>query len=79
MWIIGCDDHPSFQQIGWVDTETGEGSEQQLTHSNGEAETFYRDLQRRGVQARVWIEEIGETVRRSPVSLTQVTGLAARV
>ena len=59
MLIIGCDYHPSFQQIAWVDTETGEGSEQQLTHSNGEAETFYRDLQRRGVQARVGMEATG--------------------
>ena len=26
MLIIGCDYHPSFQQIAWVDTETGEGA-----------------------------------------------------
>ena len=57
--IIGCDDQPSFQQIAWVDTETGEGSERRLTHSNGEAEKFYRDLQRRGVQARVGMEATG--------------------
>jgi hypothetical protein len=24
MIIIGCDFHPSWQQIAWVDTETGE-------------------------------------------------------
>ena len=59
MLIIGCDYHPSFQQIAWVDSETGEGSERQLTHSNGEAEKFYRDLQRRGVQARVGMEATG--------------------
>ena len=59
MLIIGCDYHPGFQQIAWVDTETGEGSERQLTHSNGEAENFYRDLQRRGVQARVGVEASG--------------------
>ena len=59
MLIIGCDYHPSFQQIAWVDTETGEGSERRLTHSNGEAENFYRDLQRRGVQARVGMEASG--------------------
>ena len=59
MLIIGCDYHPSFQQIAWVDTETGEGSERQLTHSSGEAEKFYRDLQRRGVQARVGMEATG--------------------
>lgn len=59
MLIIGCDYHPSFQQIAWVDTETGEGSERQLTHSNGEAEKFYRELQLRGVQARVGMEATG--------------------
>ena len=59
MLIIGCDYHPSFQQIAWVDTETGEGSERRLTHNNGEAENFYRDLQRRGVQARVGMEATG--------------------
>ena len=28
MLIIGCDYHPSFQQIAFVDTETGEFQEQ---------------------------------------------------
>ena len=40
MLIIGCDYHPSFQQIAWVDTGSGECGEQQLQHSNGEAEKF---------------------------------------
>jgi hypothetical protein len=31
MLIIGCDYHPSFQQIAFVDTETGEGGERRLT------------------------------------------------
>ena len=44
MLIIGCDYHPSFQQIAWVDTETGECDERRLAHSNGEAEQFYRGL-----------------------------------
>src|SRR5262249_22441912 len=44
MIIIGCDYHPSFQQIAWVDTETGEVEERKLMHGNGEAEQFYRQL-----------------------------------
>jgi hypothetical protein len=43
MIIIGCDYHPSFQQIAFVDTETGELQERQLQHRE-EAEKFYRDL-----------------------------------
>jgi transposase len=39
MFIIGCDDHPSFQQIACVDTETGEVSEHRLSHRE-EAEAF---------------------------------------
>ena len=37
MLIIGCDYHPSMQQIAYVDTETGEGGERQLMHRDGEA------------------------------------------
>ena len=43
MIIIGCDYHPGFQQIAFVDTETGDYGEQRLEHSEG-AEKFYRDL-----------------------------------
>ena len=32
MLIIGCDYHPGFQQIAFVDTETGELGERRLTH-----------------------------------------------
>ena len=32
MIIIGCDYHPSFQQIAFVDTDTGEFQERQLQH-----------------------------------------------
>jgi hypothetical protein len=32
MLIIGCDYHPGFQQIAFVDTETGEFGERRLTH-----------------------------------------------
>lgn len=44
MMIIGCDFHPSWQQVAWVDTETGEMGEQRLKHADGEAERFYRQL-----------------------------------
>ena len=44
MKIIGCDFHPSFQQIAMVDTETGEVRELKLSHSNGEAQGFYKSL-----------------------------------
>jgi transposase len=44
MKIIGCDFHPSFQQIAVFETETGEITEHKLVNGNGEAETFYRNL-----------------------------------
>jgi hypothetical protein len=47
MIIVGCDYHPSFQQIASVDTETGELKEQRLAHREG-AEEFYRTLAARG-------------------------------
>ena len=42
--IIGCDYHPSWQQICWFDTATGETGERKLEHASGEAERFYRQL-----------------------------------
>ena len=42
MILIGCDFHPSWQQVCWVDTETGETDEHKLVHAPGEAERFYR-------------------------------------
>jgi transposase len=45
MNIIGCDFHPSWQQVCWLDTETGETLEKKLMHGDGEAERFYRQLQ----------------------------------
>jgi transposase len=43
MIIIGCDYHPGFQQIAFVDSDTGEFQERRLEHRE-EAEKFYRDL-----------------------------------
>ena len=52
MLIIGCDYHPGFQQIAFVDTETGECGERRLTHRE-EAEQFYQELKQRN-GACVW-------------------------
>jgi transposase len=59
MVLIGVDYHPSFQQIAFFEGETGECGEQQLNHSEGEAERFYRDLQQRGIRVRVGMEATG--------------------
>src|SRR5512135_261701 len=40
MLIIGCDYHPSFQQIAFVDTGTGDYGERRLEHME-EADQFY--------------------------------------
>ena len=45
MIIIGADYHPGFQQIAFVDTDTGELQERRLEHRE-EAETFYRGRSR---------------------------------
>src|SRR3989454_7472192 len=42
--IIGCDFHPSWQQVSWLDTETGETGEQKLVHAEGQAQQFYQAL-----------------------------------
>ena len=44
MVIVGCDFHPSWQQVAWMDTETGETAERKLEHSAGEARVFYSTL-----------------------------------
>src|ERR1700732_2948773 len=44
MMIIGCDFHPSWQQISWLDTETGDCGEHKLVHASGDAKLFYQQL-----------------------------------
>jgi transposase len=56
MMIIGCDFHPRFEQIAFVDQETGEYGERRLCHP-GEAEQFYRSLA--GRQVRIGLEATG--------------------
>jgi len=50
MMIIGCDFHPSWQQVSWLDTETGETGEQKL-------------VQAWGIVAGLWM--LGELVHMS--------------
>ena len=59
MKIVGCDFHPSFQQIAILDTTTGEIEQRRLSHSDGEAEQFYRDL---GSPALIGIEAVGNSL-----------------
>ncbi len=59
MMIIGVDYHPSFQAIAFFVEETAECGEQELNHSDGQAEKFYRDLQQRGISVRVGMEATG--------------------
>ena len=35
MMIVGCDFHPSWQQVAVVDTETGRVEERKLVHGDG--------------------------------------------
>jgi transposase len=44
MIIVGCDFHPSWQQVAVLDAETGEVTERKLVNGDGEAERFYRQL-----------------------------------
>jgi transposase len=57
MLIIGCDYHPSFQQIAFVDTESGELGERRLAHRE-EAEQFYGQLKEQS-RVRVGMEASG--------------------
>src|ERR1700681_1237299 len=56
MLIIGCDFHPSFQQVAIFDNRTGEIQEKRLQHSE-EADRFYRSLA--GQPVRVGMEACG--------------------
>ena len=56
MLIIGCDFHPRFQQIAYVDQQTGECGDRRLNHPE-EARRFYRSLA--GTAVRVGVEATG--------------------
>jgi transposase len=58
MMIIGCDFHPRFEQIAYLDKEDGEYEERRLTHPE-EAARFYRSLAGRLLQ--IGMEASGNT------------------
>ena len=58
MKIIGCDFHPSWQQVAVFDAETGEVTEHKLMNGDGEAERFYRALE---APALVGVEACGNS------------------
>jgi tRNA splicing endonuclease len=59
MMIIGVDYHPSSQTIAFLIEEPAECGEQELNHSSGQAEKFYRDLKQRGICVRIGMEATG--------------------
>jgi len=61
MLIMGVDDHPSDRHVAFADTETGECGEWRLSHSDGEAEKFYRNLRQRAASVRVGMEATGHS------------------
>src|SRR5271166_5418270 len=58
MFIVGCDFHPSWQQIAVFDSDTGEGNEYKLSNGDGAAEQFYRKLP---APARIGLEACGNS------------------
>ncbi|SRR6266567_1162634 len=58
MTIVGCDFHPSWQQIAVFDAESGEIAEYKLMNGNGEAERSYRQLP---VPSLIGIEACGNS------------------
>jgi transposase len=58
MKIVGCDFHPSWQQVAVFDPETGEIAELKLLNGDGEAERFYGGLE---APALIGIEACGNS------------------
>ena len=58
MVIIGCDLHSRYQVIAMLETETGEITTRRLEHEGGEAERFYRGLEK---PALIGMEATGYT------------------
>jgi hypothetical protein len=44
MILVGCDFQSRYQQIAWVDTETGDLIERRLEHESGGARAFCSSL-----------------------------------
>jgi transposase len=49
MMIIGCDFHPSWQQVSWLNTETGETGEQKLVQASEMPSDSIGNCQRRAL------------------------------
>src|SRR5882724_13307523 len=58
MKIVGCNFHPSRQQVAVFDPESGEWMERKLMNGDGEAERFYRELE---APALIGIEACGNS------------------
>jgi len=64
MNIIGCDLHPRYQVVAWVDEGTGEIRTRRLEHAKGEVQAFYASLPRGatiGIEATfpaLWFERL---------------------
>jgi transposase len=64
MNIIGCDLHPRYQVVAWVDEGTGEIRTRRLEHEKGEVQAFYASLPRGatiGIEATfpaLWFERL---------------------
>ena len=56
MVLIGCDFHPAWQQVCWMDQATAETEEKKLVHAPGETEKFYRQFP---APSRIGIESTG--------------------
>src|SRR5438128_1087701 len=73
MMIIGCDFHPSWQQVSWLDTETGETGEQKLVQASGDAARVKNELQHlclnKGVQrkGKLWSQAGQQILRELPL------------
>ena len=95
MMIIGCDFHPSFQQIAYVEQETGEYEERRLSH-RGEAEAIaiceaYGAIlatdddgaalvaQAQGLRVASTVDILKQLVARSHLSRDQALTIATRM
>src|ERR1700745_2453148 len=56
--IQGCDYHPGFQQIAFVDTDIGELGERRLVHREA-AEQFYLELKQQHLAVRAGMDAAG--------------------
>jgi len=72
MIIMGCDYHPGFQHIAFVNTHTGDLSEERLGHKE-QAEQFYQGVEASG-HAR-WFEQL---LNELPIELWMGDAAAVR-